>query len=409
MAGKSKTTTMAALLVSTLAFVSMEAWAGETGNEIVIGRKWSIESAILKEKREYLVYVPVRYADGLYAEVRYPVMYVLDGEDYFNSAAGLVHFMSEANSQIPQMIVVAIVNTDRSRDLTPTASKTDMSGNENAVFGTTGGADRFLQFLEKELIPKIEAGYRTAPHRTLVGHSLGGLTVLHSLLTQPGLYRGSIAIDSSLWWQDQFMVKRLQDNPAVVPGLGARVFMALGDHRTIGAYDGSKMIISNMRFAELLQDKKLRNLDVMLRHFSGEDHGSVPLPALYSGLLYVFDGYKVGDEFPLKDNTAELVAHFKTISARLGFEILPPEALVDRFGQGAYGFLHNPALAMEYARLNVANYPTSSHALSSLAKLEMAMGETRKARALYSDALRMNPRNEEARAALKSFPARTDH
>jgi uncharacterized protein len=147
----------------------------------------------------------------------------------------------------------------------------------------------------------------------------------------------------------------------------------------------------------------------MLRHFSGEDHGSVPLPALYAGLLYVFDGYKVGDEFPLKDSTSDLIAHFKTMSERLGFEIRPPESLVDRFGQGAYGFLHNPALAMEYAKLNVANYPTSSHALSSLARLEMAMGETQKARAHYSDALRMNPRNEEARAALKLFRASSDH
>jgi Predicted hydrolase of the alpha/beta superfamily len=409
MAGMSKTTMMSALLVSTLAFISMGAWAREPENEIVIGRKWSIDSAILNEKREYLVYVPSEYADGLYAQVRYPVMYVLDGEEYFNSAAGLVHFMSEANSQIPQMIVVAVVNTDRSRDLTPTASKTDMSGKENAVFGSTGGGDRFLQFLEKELIPRIEADYRTAPHRTLVGHSLGGLTVLHSLLAQAGVYRGHIAIDSSLWWQDQFMVTRLQEKAVDLPGLGARVFMALADHRTTGEYDGSKMIISNMRFAELLQAKKLRNLDVTLQHFSGEDHGSVPLPALYTGLLYVFDGYKVGDEFPLKDNTSDLIAHFKTMTERLGFEILPPESLVDRFGQGAYGFLHNPALAMEYAKLNVANYPTSSHALSSLAKLEMAMGEAQNARAHYSDALRLNPKNEEARAALKSFPATSHH
>ena len=112
----------------------------------------------------------------------------------------------------------------------------------------------------------------------------------------------------------------------------------------------------------------------------------------------MFDGYKVGDEFPLKDNTADLVAHFKTISDRLGFEVLPPEHLVDQFGQGAYGFLHNAALAMEYA-----NYPTSSHALSSLAKLEMAMGDRQKARAHYSDALRVNPENDGARAALQSL------
>jgi uncharacterized protein len=399
----STTTAAAALLAWAIVLVSTGTQAGETENEIVIGRRASIDSAILKEKREYWVYVPALYGDRLYAQVRYPVMYVLDGEEYFNSAAGLVHFMGEANSQIPPMIVVAVLNTDRARDLTPIASNIDISGKENSVFGATGGADRFLHFLRSELMPRIEADYRTAPHRTIVGHSLGGLTVLHSLLTQPGVYRGHIAIDSSLWWGDQFMAKRVHENTLEVPGLGARVFMALADHRTTGEYEGSKMIISNMRFAELLQDKKAPNLHVTLQRFSGEDHGSVPLPALYSGLLHVFDAYKVGDEFPLKDSTADLVAHFKAISDRLGFEVLPPEPLVDRLGQGAYGFLHNAALAMEYAKLNVANYPTSSHALSSLAKLEMAMGETQKARAHYSDALRVNPENEEARAALESL------
>ncbi|MBK7902543.1 MAG: alpha/beta hydrolase [Proteobacteria bacterium] len=398
------TTRIATLLASALAFFSTDARAGGAEkNEIVIGRKFSIESAILQEKREYIVYLPAPYHDRLYAKVRYPVMYLLDGEEYFNAAAGLVHFMSEANSQIPQQIVVAVVNTNRTRDLTPTPSNIDISGKVNAAFGTTGGGDRFLQFLERELIPKIEADYRTAPHRTLVGHSFGGLTVLHSLLTQPGLYQGLIAIDSSLWWQDQFMVKRVKQGPVDVPDRGTRVFMALGDHRTTGEYDGSSMIVTNMRFAELLQGRKLQGLDVTLRHFAGEDHGTVPLPALYNGLLYVFDGYKVGDEFALKDNTAELVAHFRKISERLGYEVLPPEQLVDRFGQGAYGFLHDAKLAMEYAMLNVANYSTSSHALSSLASLELATGEMQRARVHLGEALRLNPDNEEARSALESL------
>lgn len=395
--------TIATLLAWASALLPTLAHGVAAGHDVVIGRKWSIESAILEEKREYIVYLPAAYDDRLYAAIRYPVLYVLDGEEYFNSAAGLVHFMSEANSQIPKHIVVAIVNTDRTRDLTPTPSKLDISGKENAAFGVTGGADRFLRFLEEELVPRIDRDYRTVPHRTIAGHSFGGLTVLHGLLARPGVYRGVIAIDSSLWWHDQVMVERVRREPARVTGAGTRVFMALADHRTTGKYDGTPMIVSNMRFAELLQNRKLTRLDVMLRHFAGEDHGTVPLPALYEGLLYVFDGYKVGDHLALEEDTRALVAHFRSVSERLGFEVRPPEQLVDRFAHGAWGFLDDPALAMEYAKLNVANYPTSSHALSSLGKLELAAGNVQLARQHFADALRLNAGNAEAAAALRSL------
>lgn len=394
-------TRLAALLALAMVFVATGLLASETGDEIVLGRKFSIESAVLQESREYLVYVPAQYEDRLFAEVRYPVMYVLDGEEHFTFTAGLVHFMSETNSQIPQQIVVAIVNTDRARDLTPTSSNVDMTGRAHAEFATTGGGDRFLQFLERELIPKIEVDYRTAPYRTFVGHSFGGLAVLHSLLTQPGLFRGYIALDPSLWWQDQLMVERVREKPVDVPGPGARVFLALAGHRTTGQSDGSTMIVGNMRFTELLQGQQQQNLSVTLQHFSGEDHRSVPLPALYHGLRYVFDDYKVGDEFALQNTTVKLIAHFKAISARFGFEVLPPEPLVDQLWQVAYGFLNDAGLAMEYAKLNVVNYPTSSHAFSSLAKLELATGDTQKARDHYRDAIRLNPDNGEARAALE--------
>jgi len=85
------------------------------------------------------------------------------------------------------MIVVAIPNTDRSRDLTPTHSLLLPDGTTQDFLKTTGGAEAFTTFLEKELIPYVESHYPTAPHRMLVGHSFGGLFTINALINHPGI------------------------------------------------------------------------------------------------------------------------------------------------------------------------------------------------------------------------------
>ena len=78
---------------------------------------------------------------------------------------------------MPEVIVVGVTNTDRTRDLSPS---------RDPNFPTSGGADRFLDFFEKELVPFVESGYRTAPFRIFAGHSAGGLFALHAMRARPG-------------------------------------------------------------------------------------------------------------------------------------------------------------------------------------------------------------------------------
>ena len=85
---------------------------------IVIGKADSFHSAILNEKREILVYTPKSW-DGVSNTTRYPVIYVLDGYDFFHSVTGLIQYLSSFG-KMPEMIIVSISNTDRRRDLTPT-------------------------------------------------------------------------------------------------------------------------------------------------------------------------------------------------------------------------------------------------------------------------------------------------
>ncbi len=87
----------ASLFALTLALFTTASISATRPTDVVIGHKFSLDSAVMKEKRDYWVYLPTAYNDKLYGPVRYPVMYILDGDAHFHSASGVVNFMSEAS------------------------------------------------------------------------------------------------------------------------------------------------------------------------------------------------------------------------------------------------------------------------------------------------------------------------
>ncbi len=137
-------------------------------NKITIGERVRIHSKILNENRSILVYQPGEYLVKSYN--RYPVLYLLDGTMQFNYAAAIVKYLSEMN-RIPKMIVVGIENVDRTRDYTPYTKTVE----EQESYPTSGAADKFSLFIQKELVPFIDSLYRTQNYNILSGWSFGGL------------------------------------------------------------------------------------------------------------------------------------------------------------------------------------------------------------------------------------------
>src|SRR5829696_3862621 len=120
-----------------------------------------IRSQAVGEDRTVLVRVPPDYER---TDARYPVVYMLDAHPPQNSMmAGLVE-QQAWGGMMPDVILVGILNTNRTRDMTPTPG--DRPG--------AGGAKNFLQFIEAEVIPFVDKNYRTEPYRILAGHSLAG-------------------------------------------------------------------------------------------------------------------------------------------------------------------------------------------------------------------------------------------
>ena len=120
-------------------------------DEIVLGKTIRLNSEVLNEERQIMVYLPTGYEQS---GTKYPVLYLLDGRTHFQHASSTVAFLSR-NGRIPQMIVVAIVNVDRTRDFTPTNM-------ENRP--QSGGAKKFITFL----LGRIISLYRgKLSHRTI--------------------------------------------------------------------------------------------------------------------------------------------------------------------------------------------------------------------------------------------------
>ncbi len=305
------------------------------GNRIVIGTVDSIWSATLKENRRFEVYTPPSYRDTSYLPQRYPVLYLLDGDAHFQSVTGLIQILGtgvNGTYVVPEMIVVAIPNTDRTRDLTPTHTDKDSQGRSQAAFKTSGGMPNFLKFVKTELIPRIESSYRTTPYRVFIGHSLGGITTIDALYTMPETFNAYVAIDPSLWWDDRVLLRHAKDYFSK-PGLAGKA-LYMGQANTIQPGDTVDNVHFNsiVRFNGIMEAYNKSGIRYGYKYYPGDDHGSVPLIAEYDALRFIFAGYKV-DAAKALERPAYLKEHFATLSAALGATMSPSERSVDQLAR----------------------------------------------------------------------------
>ncbi|MFT7252016.1 MAG: putative alpha/beta superfamily hydrolase, partial [Flavobacterium sp.] len=184
----------------------------------------SIYSESLKEHRKIYVQLPADYDPT--KNQKYPVVYILDGEVFLPTVNNVHTFYS--GGFMPEMVLIGISNDkNRMRDLT-TSKVTEMYGmpfeQEN------GEAYNFSKFIETELIPFVENKYPVTNFRTLIGHSYGGLFALYTLINHPELFSNYLAIDPSLDWDNQQLIREAKDKVLSANYKGKSLFMSLAGH-----------------------------------------------------------------------------------------------------------------------------------------------------------------------------------
>lgn len=369
----------------------------QSANAVVMGSEYSIRSEVLDEDRTYWVSLPASYDLAASSHATYPLLVVLDGQVHFRYIAGMLGFMSAGRSgsrRVPEMIVVGIASTNRERDFTPDKIVTRRAND-------TGGGDRFLDFLETELLPVLQGRYRLAPFTVLMGHSLGGLLASHAYLQAETTFDAFIVVDPSFGnWDAATMDQKVEAMPRTSLDRFLYVATANWGPRNFRNRD------RHVRFYEALHRRAGAGpFRARLEYFEDEDHGSVPLIAFYHGMSALFEGY--GLTYRDVTSLEQLTSHYEAISDRLSYDVLPPEELVNRIG---YRMLRSEdarqkAVALSFFDLNAANYPASFNVFDSLGEAHAALGHTREAIESYQRSLQLNPDNENARRQLDLLAA----
>ena len=242
-------------------------------------KKDSLQSEVLKQNRKLSIFLPDGYDTK---DARFPVIYVLDADGRDQHVVPTARFLF-VNNKMPKAIIVGVFNIDRNHDFLPDSSQAALTG---------GGADNFLKFFKTELIPYINKNFKTEQFNVLIGHSYGGVFVMHALLNDPDLFDAYIEIDPSFWYKNQLQVKSAQTEFLKVKNWNKPVY--------ISGREGEGMKgMGIIAMEKVLKNSAPAGLKWKVVAYPDEDHGSVPFKSVYDGLRYIFDSGGNFSVFPM--------------------------------------------------------------------------------------------------------------
>ena len=204
----------------------------------------------------------------------YPVIYVLDGDYNFGVAAGLTRF-SNWFRKVSELIIVGIGYDMETPD--EFAALRDLAFDIPGVPGASSESvsHLFLDALTQEMIPFINANYRTIPSdRCLQGYSSGGFFVLYALFRQPDAFQryisGSAILKSTYdYWihHDAQLAARNGSNPI-------QLYLSVGELE-------EDDIPNFRRFVTVLEQGNYPGLTVSSEIYAGEGHGAEGIALTY--------------------------------------------------------------------------------------------------------------------------------
>lgn len=167
-------------LTSLLIFFSISLTFGQK----TIFKKYNSE--VLNDTRNLNIYLPKNYDKDSISN--FPLAIVLDGHKLFDLYVGASNYYAELD-QAPEQIIVGIdMKESRNKD----AGYDMINGNLD------NNSENFYRFIRDEMIPYIEASYKTSPFLTIVGESLTANYITHFLKEEYSIFNAYICLNPTL-------------------------------------------------------------------------------------------------------------------------------------------------------------------------------------------------------------------
>jgi predicted alpha/beta superfamily hydrolase len=315
------------------------------------------------------------------------VLYLTDGDIQGPHTAGTIDYLAKFE-QIPQMIVVGIVNPTKTRARDLTITPLDKQ-NPNQL----KNADRFLDFVEKEVIPFVRQEYRTLDYQVLSGTSHGGQFAINTLVNRPGLFHGIIAISPTLYWNNRQLLE-LAEKALKGDQLQGHLYVSI-------ANEEQTMTAPYQQFLDLLASYPSGKLIVTSQTFSNETHNTTVLQGQYAGLKHLFSEWPIPEGEP--KTLADLQAKFASRSKLLKTDLIIPEDKANGYAQWLQ-YLNRQDDVLELLVWNRRNYPQSLGAHTELIKAYLHFNMAEEAELALKDALKsLNKLSPEQKSQLKSL------
>ncbi|KAI5864844.1 Alpha/Beta hydrolase protein [Durotheca rogersii] len=242
--------------------------------------------------------------------------YLVDGNAYFLTAVDVARRLEFTNGARAIVVGVGyprtqyVYNWRRGPDLTPASPdgtyEMPVGRDGKPLAGVSfGEAERFLAFVEREVVAAVETRLfahlaRGTGRRALFGHSYGGVFALHALFTRPTLFDTFVAASPSLWWNRYFLARAQEPAlrqrappadppPAVVLTWGASARRRPGEPddafaRRKEAAEDDRLEADAKALAQRLETYPSVRA-VRTAQFEGEDHGSAAVAGLQRGIM----------------------------------------------------------------------------------------------------------------------------
>ncbi|MFT5984439.1 MAG: putative alpha/beta superfamily hydrolase [Ulvibacter sp.] len=395
------------LAIGLLLILQQELFAQTITNNLLLqqtGITDSIFSKTMEENRDFWVQLPETYNPD--SDKKYPVVYLLDGFSLKNTLATV--YDNYWGHYLPDMILVGISNRiNRTRDLTTSQIKMRQG---SAMDIETGGAEIFTQFIEEELIPYVNKKYPTTPYRTLIGHSYAGQFTINTLINHSHLFENYIAIDPSLDWDNQKLLKQAKEKFNATSFKGKSLFVSLAAEQ-LHMYN-EKITIDNIMedtseftlfarsiidFSNYASTQKQNGLNFSWKVYPEDLHGTVPLPSIRDGLVFLFNWYQF--KSPQKYNNPktsvkELIELLKNqeeiYSKHFGY---PSPPLIEEMLNG-YGYMNmqmgQPEKAFMFFEMNIKYNSKSAMAYESMADYYQSQNDKENALKYLSKAFELS-------------------